>query len=99
MHQSKRRRIDSSSVVATFASAADATNTPEETKPPPYLKLIADCWEHIREYHPTLEFEIFKREVYYQDVCLQTDFHPFVVRLTIWRDDELRLLLNVKTFR
>lgn len=37
-------------IVAVDAAAAADTINGQQEKQPPYMKLIADCWEHIYDY-------------------------------------------------
>lgn len=49
----KNQHIDAGENAITVVAAAAAKNDSKE-KPPPYLKVIADCWEHVFDY---LSFE------------------------------------------
>ena len=52
MDQSKRHSICLDNAVASTSTADNASVNLQDTSssPPPYLKLIADCWEHIYDY-------------------------------------------------
>lgn len=49
MNESDRNQLVAISAAAVATTSTAATNDPQG-KPPPYLKLIADCWEHIFDY-------------------------------------------------
>lgn len=47
MNQSKQDETTVADAACTATAVDDATSDTQEEKPPPYLKLIADCWEHV----------------------------------------------------